>query len=224
MTVTTQILGTDGTTKAQVEANTLALRGTLRSEDVTSYGAFSVAGNSGLMAAALGAASNIWAFRWGSVGVALVKRITFSAANDATAFAAGIVQFNLFNARGFTTNFTGGTSLTPSGNMNKLRTTGMSTSLVSDIRIATTTNLTVPSPLPGLDNDPLASLICGVPATAGSIMIPPTPFFDQRPGEHPWVLSQNEGFVIQSGGIAIAATGTWKFSVKIDWQEKSVYP
>lgn len=223
MTVTTQILGTNASTKVEVEATTLAMRGTLRPDDPTGYGVYSVAGNSGLMAAGLTAASNIWAFRWGAVGYALVKRITFSAANDATAFTAGIVQFNLFNARGFTASFTGGTSLIPAANMNELR-TSLATSLVTDIRIATTAALTVPSPLPGLDNDPVASLICGVPATAGSIMIPPTPFFDQRPGEHPFVLAQNEGFVIQSGGIAIAATGTWKFSVKIEWCEDGQYP
>lgn len=224
--VTTQILGTDASTKAEVEANTLALRGTLRAEDIGSntYGHFTLAANSGLMAAGLAAASTIYAWRWGdATRLALVHKIVFSAGNDNTAFTAGLVQFNLFMCRGFTASYSGGTSLTPTGSMNKLR-TAFATTLLTDARISTTTNLTVPSSAAGIDGSPTASLICGVPATAGSVMIPPTPLIDQRPGEYPFVFDTNEGFIIQNGGIAIAATGTWKFSVTVHWSEVASYP
>jgi hypothetical protein len=44
--------------------------------------------------------------------------------------------------------------------------------------------------------------------------------FDQRPGEHPLVLAQNEGFVIQA---TVPATGVWFFAVKVDWVEIATY-
>jgi hypothetical protein len=43
---------------------------------------------------------------------------------------------------------------------------------------------------------------------------------DQRPGEHPLILAQNEGIVIQA---TVPATGTWQFGVKIDWTEITAY-
>lgn len=224
MTVTTQIIGATATNTAEVEANTLAMRGTLRADDVGALGHYSISNMSGIIPAAFTTAGNIFAFRWGdATRVCTIHRITFGAGNDGTAFTAGIVQINAFMARGFTGSYTGGTSLTPTGNMNKLR-TSFGTSLVTDIRIATTASLGAPTPAAGLDNDPFASLICGVTATQGVSMIPPTPMFDQRPGEHPIVLMVNEGFVIQTGGIAIAATGTWKFGVKVEWSETTAYP
>lgn len=222
--VTTQIIGATTTNTAEVEANTLAMRGTLRADDVGTLGHYSIANVSGVIPAAFTTAGNIFAFRWGdATRVCTIHRIIFSAGNDGTGFAAGLVQINAFMARGFNASYTGGTSLTPTGNMNKLR-TSFGTSLVTDIRIATTASLGAPSPAAGVDNDPFASLICGVPTTNGAVMLPPTPMFDQRPGEHPIVLMQNEGFIIQTGGIAIAITGTWKFSVKVEWSEVTSYP
>jgi hypothetical protein len=231
---TSQIIGATIGNTAEVEANSLAMRGTLRPEDVGALGHYSVGGTSGLMAAGIAAGihtggsagqGTIFAWRWGdATRLALVHKVIFSAGNDVTAFTAGIVQFNLFLCRGFTASFTGGTSLAPTSNMNKLRTTGFGTSLLTDSRISTTAQLTVPTTLPGWDGSPTASLICGVPATAGATMIPPTPMIDQRPGEHPFVFAVNEGFTIETGGIAIAATGTWKFSVTVHWSEVTAYP
>src|SRR4051812_24516421 len=100
--VTTQIIGATTTNTAEVEANTLAMRGTLRADDVGALGHYSLASNSGLMAAALTAASPIFAFRWGdATRVCTIHRIVFSAGNDNTVFTAGLVQFNAFMARGF---------------------------------------------------------------------------------------------------------------------------
>jgi hypothetical protein len=59
-----------------------------------------------------------------------------------------------------------------------------------------------------------------VPNTAGATLVSPFAMFDQRPGEHPLVLAQNEGFVIQA---TVPATGVWFFAVKADWVEIATY-
>lgn len=224
---TTQIIGFTTANTLEVEKGsgspTNAARATLRAGDYGAGGVFNLAGASGIMGAALTAASPIWSFRWGSAALfALVKRITLSAGNDTVAFAAGLVLFNLFSVRSFVASDSGGTSLTPAAGKNKLR-TSMADSLLTDCRIATTGALTAGTR--AIDGDPIATVGCGVPATIGAPMVPPgTILFEARPGEYPLVLAQNEGLVLQSGGVAIAATGTWKFGVTIEWSEKATYP
>lgn len=223
---TTQIIGDTIANTMEVDANTKAAHATLRPEDyiADSGGIYKLAGNSGIMAANIGLAAPIWSFRWGSpTKYALVKRVTLSAGNNTVAFVAGIVLFNLFIARGFTASDTGGASLVTSGS-NELRTSMAASQLATngDCRMSTTAALTAGTR--AIDGDPIAAIACGVGAVAGFPMVPLTDFFDFRPGEYPLVLAQNEGLVIQVGGVQIAQTGTWKFSVKIDWTEKASYP
>lgn len=220
MTANAQIAGNTPANIAEVEANTKALRVTLRPEDYGSLGVYSIAGNSGVMGAGLAAASRVFSFRWGdTTRFALVKRVTFSAGNDTLAFAAGTFIFNMFRVLGFTASDSVGTSLLPSGNQNKLRTTGMGTTLLSSARIGILTavsggTLTTP------DAQPMGSIVGGIPATAGTGMVASVPIFEQRPGEHPLLLAQDEGFIIQA---TVPATGTWKFGVKVDWMEITAY-
>jgi hypothetical protein len=85
-------------------------------------GIYSEGQTSGLMAAGLAANSPIFAARWGdATRFALIKRVIFSAGNDATAFTAGSFLFKLFVARSFSVADTGGTSMLPVTNENKLR-------------------------------------------------------------------------------------------------------
>jgi hypothetical protein len=205
----------------EVEANTKAARVTLRPEDYGALGIYSFAPSNGAsaMAAGLAAASPIFSFRWGNASnLALIKRVVFSAGNGVTAFTAGIAKFDLIPARSFTVNDTGGVSVLPSGNQNKLRTTGMGTTLLTDARISQTATLTAGTRT--LDANALASIVAGVPNTAGATIINPFPMWDQRPGEHPFLLAQNEGFVIQA---TVPATGVWFFAVKVDWVEIAAY-
>jgi hypothetical protein len=121
-------------------------------------------------------------------------------------------------ARSFTASDTGGTSILPSGNQNKQRTGLMGTTLLTDARISQTATLTAGTRTK--DAQALASLVAGVPAVAGQQILLPYPIFDQRPGEHPLVLAQNEGFVIEA---TVPATGVWFFGVKVDWVEIAAY-
>lgn len=218
--MTTQIIGVTTANTAEVEAATKAMRITPRPEDYGALGIYSVAGVSGIMAAGITQSSVIWSFRWGSgTATALIKRIVFSAAVDTVAFTIGIAWWNLHFVQSFTASDSGGTSLLPSGNMNKLRTLGMGTSLLTDARISSTAALTAGTRY--VSQDALSGLMCGVPATAGVLLTPPKTLVDSRPGEFPIVLQQNEGLVLKT---TVPLTGTWKFAVKVDWTEIAPYP
>lgn len=213
-----QIQGFTTANIAEVEANTKALRATLRDVDVGALGGYSMGIESGLMAAGLATAAPIFSMRWGdATRLALIKRVTFSAANSVTAFAAGIARFDLFVARSYSVADTGGTSFLPTGNVNKLR-TSFGTTLFSDVRASATATLTAGTRT--LDANPIAAVVGGVPATVGVQLVAPFAIFDQRPGEHPLLLAQNEGIVLQA---TVPATGTWGWAIKVDWVEVTAY-
>jgi hypothetical protein len=217
-----QIQGFTSANIAEVEAATKALRTTLRDIDYGALGIYSIAGNNGAtqMTAGLTANAPVFSLRWThATNLALIRRVTLSMGCGATAFAAGIAKFDLFAARSFSASDSAGTSLLPTGNQNKLRTTGMGTTLVGDVRISSTVTLTAGTRT--LDTNPLASIVAGVPAVAGQqIVTPPYALWDVRPGEHPLVLAQNEGIVLQA---TVPITGTWFFGVKVDIAEVAAY-
>lgn len=210
---TGQIIGSTITNTLEVDANTRAAHAHLRAEDAP--GIFSMSGVTGVMAAGLAAFSTVYSFRWGAAtgACALIKRITLSAGVDTVAFAAGTCWFDLYIARGWTASDSGGTTLTPSGNSNKLR-TSMSPSLVTDARISSTAVLTLGTRT--RDPNAFSSWCVGGGLTAGARILPPTPILDVRPGEFPLILERNEGFMIIA---TVPATGTWKMGVKVDWLE-----
>jgi hypothetical protein len=220
MTASAQIAGNTSANIAEVEANTKALRVTLRNEDFGSLGVYSLAGVTGLLTG-FTALTDIFSFRWGdATRFALVKRVTISAGVDVTALgAAGNFSFQLFRALSFSGSQTGGTAILPSGSQNKLRTTGMGTTLLTDARIATTAALGAGTKT--LDTNPIGAISAATPVTAGTNILAPYPIFDQRPGEHPLLLAQNEGVVLQVS--APSATGSWRVGVKIDWSEVTAY-
>ena len=210
----TQIVGNvNSSTAVEVDVNTKAARVNIRPDDWGSLGFYSMAAASGTMAAGLSAASPIYSFRYGSANLALVKKILFSAGNTATGFTAGIITVQTFVARSFTVSDTGGTSITPTGNTNKKR-TSMATTGLTDGRISSTGTLTAGTRT--LDSNPISSISTSIPAVAGTILMSPFPLFEARAGEYPLTLAQNEGFVIQA---TVPATGTWTFSVTVDWEE-----
>lgn len=215
-----QIVGnTNNSTAVEVEANTKAMRAVIRPNDYGSLGIYSVGATSGIMAAGLTAAAPVYSFRWGNgTNLAVLKKISVSAGNTSTAFAAGVVTFHAHIARGFTASDTGGTSILPSGNNNKLR-TAMGTTLLTDLRISSTAALT-----PGtrtIDTQACGAVTSSIIATAGTpLLFLPADLFVAKAGDYPCVLAQNEGFVIQA---TVPGTGTWTFSVTTVWEELAAY-
>ena len=200
----------------EIETNTRALRATFRPPDIGSLGSYKLAGVSGVMAAGLGAGAPIFSWRYGGSNTALIKCVLFGAVGLGTAFAAGSNAFAAFIARSFTASDSGGTSILPT--LNKMA-TGMATSGLADARISSTATLSAGTRT--LDGQPVGQLLGVASATVSQVVIPPqTPIFDARPGEWPAVFAQNEGLVIQA---TVAATGTWSFSVQIEWDEVSLF-
>lgn len=221
MTASAQIQGFTIANIMEVETNTKAGRVTLRPEDYGTLGAYSLGASSAIMAAGLANDAPILSARWTHASnLCLVKRLIISAGCDTVSFGAavGAFYFNLFVARSFTVSDTGGASILPTGSMNKLRTTGMGTTLFGDIRMSQTAALTAGTRT--LDGQALGSVVGSVIAGAGAAMLAPFQIFEAIPGAQPLVLAQNEGIVMQA---RIPGTGTWKFSIRLDWTELSAY-
>lgn len=206
--------GTSGNL-AEVAANTLALRVSERPMNVGAFGSFSAGGSSGIMAAGLGAAAPIFTFRSAAAAGpnCLIKRVQFSAIGLGTGFTAGSALFRLLGLRAFTVNDTGGGAATMTTN-NAKRRTSFATSAVQDIRISATATLTAGTST--ADATALASIFGVASNTASIVMVPPVDLLRYGPHDWPLVLAPNEGFTIQA---TVAATGTWSFSVNVDWDE-----
>jgi hypothetical protein len=218
----TQLQGFTSANIAEVEAASKALRVTMRAEDYGALGIYNVSNTSGLMAAGLAGASRIFSLRWpDATRFFKLNKFSLTAGNDATAFAAGTFIFNLFIVRSFTVNDSVGTDITPTGNTNKLRTTGMGTTLLTAgcIRLATTLAVSGGT-LPTTDTNPIGTVVGSVPNVAGSKMLDQVTLFEARPGEHPVILVQNEGLILQ---VTVPGTGTWKFSPRCEWSELTSY-
>lgn len=179
--------------------------------------------SSGTMAAGLGAAAPVFSLRYTPTvtgSIAVIKRVTLTASAGGTAFTAGTAQFSLFAARAFTASDSGGTAATLTGNNGKLRTSFATTSM-GDIRIASTATLTAGTRT--LDTDALAGFLVFVPPTSTNyaLVAPNSLLFDPKnAGDTPLMLANNEGFVVEA---TVPATGTWDFSIFVEWDEYSQY-
>jgi hypothetical protein len=209
--------------EAQVDPTHRALRTSLRPHEVGVYGSYSMAAQSGVMAAGLAAASPIFEFRWSAPGVwALVKRVGFSAVNDGAAFAATSTScfFDLIRATAFTvTDATGSNNIVFSGKTG-VRSTRMAPSQIqqtttSNIVIANTGILSAGTKT--LDGSALSELT-GTGLGAGTAIVAPGGHLwnPVETGKQPLELALNEGLVIRA---TVAATGTWRFAVEVDWDE-----
>ena len=189
-------------------------------------GSYQIAMNTGVIAAGTPGGS-IFAMRYApqvqlAVGnnstIALIRKIEVCL-SDIVAFTVGTVIIAPTIARAFTASDTGGTPATLTGNNLKMRTSFPSTNM-TDIRVATTTNLTAGTRT--LDPSSFAVLMTSVTAVAGQ---PPnggniSTVFRANIGEQPLQLANNEGFeILQS----VPATGTWQCSVVVGWDEVTGY-
>src|SRR5262245_36822461 len=181
-------------------------------------GSFHRAGKSGLMAAGLAAASPIFSFLFGPTGavsLALVRRVRLAAWSMDTGFAAGVATFDMFIARAFTAQMTGGTIGDLTGNNSKLD-TDFASSNASIVRAATgalTGGIFPPAAVPA------DSLTVGVGINPYTTFVQ-AKLFEKPIGEMPLLLAQQEGFIIQA---TVPATGDWSFAVTTEWDEVPLY-
>jgi hypothetical protein len=189
--------------------------------EVGANGAYRKSLLSGTMAAALAANAEIWQYRWTDatrLGV-LTKVILDGLAGSATAFTAGFGKVDVMQARSFTASGTGGTAGTLTGNNGKNR-TSMATTLMGDIRCATTAALTAGTKT--LDTDPIGQISFSVGVVVsvnylGQVLLVDN---DAAHGQHPLVFAQNEGVAMRA---TVPATGTWQFGVTCVWSEVDTF-
>lgn len=215
-----QVQGNGGTI-AEVDGTTFrALRVTPRPVEFGSLGVYSKGLVSGTMAAGLAANGLVGAYRWGTTSgnFALITQVRFGGGSIA-AFAAGFCSMALSARRSYTASSSGGTAATLTGNNGKLR-TSMGTTLLTDLRIASTAALTAGTSTG--DTDPAAVATGSVTATAGDVLWPPATVLYNCDGadEYPIVCAQDEGVQLLA---TVPATGTWTFGWDIKWYEVSAY-
>lgn len=230
--------GLGGTGLLAVDTATDAARVQDRPIDVGSLGAYQISYTSGTMAAGLGAAAPIFSVRWGdATRTMLVRRLAFMAQNAGTAFTAGLTTFDMIVARAFTVSDTGGAAVVLTTNQAKKR-TSFGSSLVTDMRGSTTATLSAGTRT--LDTLPMVTAFGAVQATATNFVFFPADngpmtaaaiaatgnygacpadlWYPEIGNSWPLVLVQNEGFIVRA---TVPATGTWRFSIQLEWAEVS---
>ncbi len=191
------------------------------------YNTIVVTGN---IAATLAAGSTLVSFRWSdATRLAVVRYVRASAIVTATMTTGVLFDLDLVVARSFTVSDSGGTVFVPLGVNNKMR-TSMGSSLLTDLRVATTVPLTVGTRT--LDANAMGRLqgFTGLPGPSSGAV--GAPFFGQafstlidrslRVGAYPLVLAQNEGFIVRNPLIG-PATGTFQIMLEIEWSEVPSY-
>jgi hypothetical protein len=224
-----QIQGNGGTV-TEVDGTTFrALRSTNRPMDHGALGSYKASILTGAMAAGLAADSEIFQFRWtDATRLAVVTKITLDGMYATTAFAAGAIRIYATVARSFSAAGTGGGTATLTGSNNKMR-TSMGTTLLGELRVATTAALTAGTKTldansVGQVNTHSAQFGIATPVIGwvGPSCGPNVDLFipDQGGGEHPAVLAQNEGMVIRA---TVPGTGVWTLGMTIRWTEVTAF-
>lgn len=190
--------------------------------DVTGGGYFRVVGQSGTLAAALGAGSatvgHLFSMRNSHATILCVINsvtVRFQTLTDFTAATVTDLGFDMFTLSAFTVNPTANkANLTP----NKTRSSFASSVLgATDLAIATTVGMTgQTSTIAATSFD---STIADMNQTAGFPSLEYTP---QKNHGYPLTLAQNEGFLIRNRGVWPAA-GTGILQVEVSWSEVTAF-
>ena len=214
-------------TAAEIEANSRALRIVNRPDDIRDNGSYRRAMVSGTMAANLAANSGVFGVNNNSPVVAMkIRRLTISAGNSGTAFAAGVCTFALFIRRASLS--AGTASLATESFHNAKLKTSMSSSKYNLVRASASATIfsfmtisstgSAGSLGTSADADPIAAITASVIGNAGEQMVKAA--LIERPAESPLILTEYETLLVVA---TVPATGTWKLSAQIDWEESPAY-
>lgn len=175
----------------------------------------------------LAAGAPLFSMRWGdATRLCLILKVSVSVVATAAATVAGPVDRQLIVARSFTVADSGGTAISLTGNQQKHR-TSQATSLVSDMRIATTAALTAGTRT--LDGVGVGIAAAGMSSGLLTVMvnvtlIPKVDLFSAYAGEimYPLVLAQNEGIIVRM--VNAQPTGSSLLTyVDVTWAEVNSY-
>jgi hypothetical protein len=225
-----------GASGSVVEAGAFAAKGIhtiAKPHDYGALGHYVFLGTTGTMAAGMAANGELVQMRWvDAIHFCLIHEVqVLEFRNVSPAFATGVFQFNVILSTAWTADGTGGSAVSVTDPQLQLRPTGMGPTLFSTgFRLATTAALgagtktfnTLPfgacfgnvgsAPAAGLYYIPMIVR----PDSGGSTNGVTLWKADIASGEHPIVLSQNEGISIRG---TVPGTGTWVASFLVKWSE-----
>lgn len=182
-------------------------------------GAYAVSAETGLLAATVTSGTDLLSFRWADpTNFAVLDFVTVSAAVSAAITTAVVTGLELVPARAFTAADTGGTTLTLTGDNTKLK-TNFPTTLVTQIRVGTTGGVSAVTRT--LDSQGIGQVIFGTGTAVGTTMLAQTVLFDRATNEYPFVMAQNEGFVIRLAPLDGPTTGSFVVCFSLRWLEMS---
>lgn len=218
-----QIIGNSGVIN-EIEANTRAQRVTIRPIDVGALGSYRLAAFSGLTTA-LAADGVVFALRWpDATRFALIKYLRVRAQVVVGFTAAQELGFDAIMARSYTVAESVGTVVVMTTNNNKKR-TSMGSSLIGstgDIRVAAAA--VVSGGTRTLDANPImyqsGQALAAAATVAQATMEASIDLTNS--GDYPFVLAQNEGFLVRNK-ILMGAAGTIRWSVEVAWDEVASY-
>jgi hypothetical protein len=198
-----------------VDTTHKALRTSLRPIEHDTGGFYRVGGASGALTGA-GANTPVFSLRWTSATLnAIILAFQWWWFLSTAFGAAQIVDHGLYVARGFSASDSGGTDIKPTGNTGKKRTV-YPTTAIGDLRIASAGALTVGTRTLDGQNIGARGQWAGA---VGAALSPGIASFNFRlDDEHPVVLAQNEGLILQNL-TAMGATGVIKLYVDVAWLE-----
>lgn len=218
-----RVLGKDAVSILAVDPKHLAARVSQRPMEVGARGAYSLAWESGIMAAGLAANAEIFQMRWAdATRVCIIRSVVLNASRNTTAFATGVASFRLNIARSWSVDGGGGTPVVFStSNTNKKR-TSFALSLFTDTGVRGSATAALTAGTKTIDTNPLAAcntfISTGATSVPDSWITPPGYALWQRNtgDEYPLLLATNEGITIRA---TVPITGTWQFSVQVEWAE-----
>jgi hypothetical protein len=165
--------------------------------------------------------STRWAAVAGGPSFMLLKRVQLAWVVTTAFGAAQVIDFDIVRATAFTVSDSGGTALTPfTGNNNKVRSSIMNTSQVTDMRIAAAAALTAGTRTQ--DANPFGYLPAGTQPAANTALLTAAGltdlYKDDAIAQHPQMFGNNEGFQIRVV-TTMGATGIMKAYVVVTWAE-----
>jgi hypothetical protein len=176
----------------------------------------------GLMAAGIASAAQVWQLRWAPSSPFLfgLKKLKVQCAT-CTGFAATALgaPLQLFVGHGSTANGSGGAAVSIGGGKGRAGHGNTLFATAGEIRIATTAALTASA---GQTLEASAIGGCLGAPNATLVQSPEMYLFDQRDnGDHPLILLPSDTLVITT--LNPAATGTWTMVVTASWFETATY-
>jgi hypothetical protein len=204
-----QQLGADGATVHAIDAGHAAARVSIRPMPVLAWSSFGF--STGILPAGLAANACLLSLRYVGANILLIRRVSIGFVTTTAFNAAQRLEFGLLINRAWSAADAGGIAATVTSGRHKASLVQQSI----ELRVATTTGLTAGTRT-AIDPHPLGVVAGGSNGLATGLV--QTPLFNHDAGDHPLILQQNEGIVINSL-VASGAGGAFVAHPNIEMAE-----